>query len=87
MDDLEAEKGEELKDLEVSLKNNTQYMVDYLNKGKNLKIKPIDLSNKNKCMAYCSKLPFGILYHSSSIDLEKIKIVFSIVKKKMNINF
>ena len=62
-------------------------MVDYLNKGKNLKIKPIDLSNKNKCMAYCSKLPFGILSHSSCIDLEKIKIVFSIVKKKMNINF
>ena len=28
-------------------------MVDYINKGKNLKIKPTDLSNKNKCTAYC----------------------------------
>ena len=27
-----------------------QYMVDYI------KTKPIDLSNKNKCMAYCSEL-------------------------------
>ena len=36
-------------------------MVDYINKSKNLEIKPINLSNKNKCTAYCSKLPFGIL--------------------------
>ena len=45
-------------------------MVDCINKGKKPKIKPIDLSNKNKCMAYCSKLPFGILSYSRYIDLE-----------------
>ena len=56
-------------------------MVDYINKGKNFKTKPIDLSNKNKCMTYCSKLPFGILSYSSYIDLEKMKVVSSVVKK------
>ena len=42
-------------------------------KKKNLKTKPTDSSNKNKCMAYCSKLSFGILSYSSYIDLEKMK--------------
>ena len=28
-------------------------MVDYINKGKNFKTKPIDSSNKNKCRTYC----------------------------------
>ena len=56
-------------------------MLDYINKGKNLKTKPIDLSKKHKCMAYCSELPFGILFYSSYIDLEKTKIVSSIVEK------
>ena len=56
-------------------------MVDYLNKGKKLKIKHINLSNKSKCMAYCCELPFGILSYSSYIDLEKTKIVSSVVKK------
>ena len=56
---------------------NIQHMVDYINKGKNLKTKPIDLSNKNKCMAYCSEVPYGILFYSSYIDLAS-----SAVKKK-----
>ena len=38
-----------------------QYMVDYINKGENLIKIPINLSNKNKCMAYCSELPHGML--------------------------
>ena len=32
-------------------------------------------------MTYCSKLPFGILSYSSYIDLEKMKLVSSIVEK------
>ena len=44
-------------------------------------LKPIDSSNKNKCMAYCSELPFGILSYSSYIDLEKMKIVFCKIEK------
>ena len=56
-------------------------MVDYINKGGNLMKRPIDLSNKNKYMTYCSELPFGILFYSSYIDLEKMRIVFSVVEK------
>ena len=40
-------------------KKDIQHMVDYINKGKNLIAKLIDLSNKNRCkvhyMAYCNK--------------------------------
>ena len=32
-------------------------------------------------MAYCSELAFGMLSYSSYIDLEKMKIVFSILEK------
>ena len=56
-------------------------MVDYIDKGKNFKINSIDLSNKNQCTAYCSKLTFGILCYSSYIDFEKMKIVSSILEK------
>ena len=62
-------------------KKNIQYMVDYINKGKKLQMKPIYLSNKNKCTAYCSKLPSEILSYSSYIDFEKMKTVSSIVEK------
>ena len=55
-------------------RKNIQYLVDYINKGENLIKRPIDLSNKNKCMASCSELPFGILSYSSYIDLEKMKM-------------
>ena len=61
-------------------------MVDYVNKSKNLKTKLIDSSNKNKCIAYCGKLPFGILSHCRYIDLEKMKIV-SCKIEKMNTDF
>ena len=57
-------------------------MVDCINKGENLIKRPIDLSNKNKCMAYYSELSCGVLSYSSYIDLEKIKIIFSVVEKK-----
>ena len=67
-------------------KKNIQYMIDYINTGKNLKIKPIDLSNKNKCMAYCSELPYGLLSYFNYVDLEKVKVVSSVVKK-VNTNF
>ena len=46
-------------------------MADYINKGKNLKTKPIGSSNKNKCMAYYGELPFGILSYCRYIDLDE----------------
>ena len=59
-------------------------MVDYINKDENLMKRPIDLSNKNKCRTCCSELPFGILPYSSYTDLDKIKVVFSVVEKNEN---
>ena len=58
-----------------------RYMVDYINKGKNLKTKSIGSSNKNKCMAYCGELPFGILSYCRYIDLEKMKILSCKIEK------
>ena len=58
------------------------YMVHYINKGKNLETEPVDLSNKNKCMAYCSKLSFGILSCSTYVDLEKNENCFFCCRKK-----
>ena len=46
-------------------RNSILYIKDYINNGENLKIKLIDLSLKNKCIAYCHELPFGILPFSS----------------------
>ena len=56
-------------------------MVDYFNKSKNLKTKPIDSSNKNTCMAHYGELPFGILSYCRCIDLEKMKIVSCKIEK------
>ena len=55
-------------------------MKDYINNGENLKLKLIDLSLKNKCIAYCHELPFGILPFSSYEDIKVINIISSDVK-------
>ena len=34
-------------------KNSILYMKDYINNGEHFKIKPTDLSLRNKCIAYC----------------------------------
>ena len=57
-------------------------MVDYINNDKSFGTKPIDLSDKNKCMAYCNELPYRILSYSSYIDLEEMAVVSSVVEKK-----
>ena len=59
-------------------------MIDYINKGRNLITKPIDLSNKNRCephyVGYCSELPYRILSYSNYIDLEKMRVIISVVE-------
>ena len=62
-------------------KKGIQTMVDYINKGKNLKTKSIGSNNKIKCMAYCGELPFGISSYCRYIDLEKMKIVSCKIEK------
>ena len=54
-------------------------MVEYINKGKNLTKKSIDLGIRDEFIAYCDELPFGILSYSSYLDLKKMKIVPSVI--------
>ena len=54
-------------------------MIEYISNGKNLKIKPIDLNFKNKQIAYCLDLLFGISFYSF-VNIETINIIFSNVE-------
>ena len=54
-------------------------MLEYISNGKNLKIKPIDLNFKNKQIAYCLDLLFGISFYSF-VNIETINIIFSNVE-------
>ena len=53
------------------------YMKDYINNEESLNKRPIDLSIKNKQVAFSSNLPFGILSFSSYVDIETMNIIFS----------
>ena len=55
-------------------------MKDYINYGENLNKKPIDLSIKNKQIAFCSNLPFGIISFSGYIDIKTMSIISSDVQ-------
>ena len=56
------------------------YIKDYINNGKNLNKKPIDLSIRNKQIAFCSNLPFGILSFSNYVDIKAVNIISSDVQ-------
>ena len=43
------------------IKNYIFNVVEYISNGKNLKIKSVDSSLKNKLITYCFELPFGII--------------------------
>ena len=55
-------------------------IVEYISNGKNLKIKPIDLSFKNKRIAYWLELPFRIIPSSSYVNIERMNIISSDVE-------
>ena len=61
-------------------KNSILYMTEYKLNGKNLKIIPIDLSLKDKYIAYCHELVFGIISFSSFINIETMNIISSDVE-------
>ena len=73
-------------DLNIKLIERTNdtiyYMKDYISNVGNLKIKPIDSNLKNKCIAYCLELPFGILSFSSYVGIEAMNIISSGVEIK-----
>ena len=52
-----------------------RYMVDYINQGEKLRDRSIDPDVRDKFIAYCDDLHFGILSYSSYIDLKKVKFV------------
>ena len=52
----------------------------YISNGKNLKIKPNDSSFKNKRIAYCTELPFGIISSSNYVNIETMNIISSDVE-------
>ena len=68
-------------DLNIELIEETNgtisYTKDYINNGENLKIKPIDSNLKNKYIAYCLELLFGILSFSRYVNIEAINIISS----------
>ena len=55
-------------------------IAEYITNGKNRKVKPADLSLKNKCIDYCFELPFGIISFSSHFSIEAINIISSDVE-------
>ena len=50
-------------------------MKNYINQRENFRKIPIDLSIKNKQIAFCSNLPFGILSLSSYVDIASMSII------------
>ena len=61
-------------------RNSILYIKYYINNGENLDKKPIDLSLKNKKIAFCTQLPFEILSFSSHVDNEEINVISSDVE-------
>ena len=55
-------------------------IAEYITNGKNRKVKPADLSLKNKCIDYCFELTFGIISFSSHFSIEAINIISSDVE-------
>ena len=53
------------------------YTNNYINNGKNLNEKPIDLSIKNKKIAFYSNLLFGMLSFSNYVDIESMNTISS----------
>ena len=53
------------------------YTNNYINNGKNLNEKPLDLSIKNTKIAFYSNLPFGMLSFSNYVDIESMNTISS----------
>lgn len=67
-------------DLHIELIKGTKNSIPCINNWKNLRKKPIDLSLKNKKIAFCTQLPFEILSFSSHVDNEEINVISSDVE-------
>ena len=61
-------------------KNSVLNIAEYIRNGKNLRINPVDSSLKNKRIAYCLELPFGIISSPTYVNIETMKIISSDVE-------
>ena len=52
-------------------------IVESISNGKNIKIELIDSNLRDKCMAYCDGLPFGVLPPCWYLNIETINIISS----------
>ena len=66
-------------------------MKDYIDNGENLKIKPIDLSIKNKQIVFFAILPFSSYAYieamniiSSRVEMNEQSKILSTISKKFN---
>ena len=62
-----------------SYNKDINYVVNRINRCETFRETPIDLNIKNKSIAYYYEFPYGMLDESSYIDLNKMKIISSIV--------
>ena len=58
-------------------KTSSLNIAEQITNEKDLKVKPIDSSFKNKRVAYCFELPFGIISSSSYVNTETMNIISS----------
>ena len=61
-------------------KNSILNIVEYIKNGTNLKIKLVYLSLKNKGIAYCFELTFGMIFFSSYVYIETMNVISSDVE-------
>ena len=67
------------KNLVAAYARDITYMADYINKGEKLTERPSNSEDiRDKFIAYSEYSTFGILSHSSYIDLKKMKVVSSV---------
>ena len=76
---IEIKFNELTNNLDIRLLKGTKNFIlniaEYISNGKNLKIKPIDSSFKNKRIAYCLESSFGIISSSSYVNIETMNIL------------
>ena len=74
--------------LRIEFNKTVLTVAEYISDRKNLKIKPIDLSLKDKCIAYFPELPSGVISSCSYLSIKAMNIISSDSKiTKKNVSY
>ena len=74
--------------LRIKFNKTVLTVAEYISDKKNLKIKPIDLSLKDKCIAYFPELPSGVISSCSYLSIKAMNIISSDSKiTKKNVSY